>query len=386
MKKNFVVIGLLIVLVGYGLFSGRILVGDSYDQFKQFKKTYSKYFYIENILDEEALEYNSASSDGLMKLDDKAYTKLIKSMNDPYASYFTVKQYESFERMFAESYDGIGVTIGDVTLKGSDEIRVLVYSVFEDSPAETAGIKPGDFINKVDGEKVKNSDDACDHMLGQAGTEVKVTVERDGEETTFTMNRAKIEEKPVKYKELDKKNKIGYIYVSTFKEGTCENFKLAVKDLQNAGYNKIIIDLRNNGGGMTYEAYNLADYLLPEGIIVTEKDKKGKENVHKSDASSASIDYVMLVNKQTASASEIVACAIQDNKGGKIIGSKTYGKGVTQKTQKLADGSAIKFTIQEYFRPSGKTVNKVGVTPDIKVNNPDDDEAIFAIAKKELLK
>ena len=386
MKKNFVVIGLLIVLVGYGLFSGRILVGDSYDQFKQFKKTYSKYFYIENILDEEALEYNSASSDDLMKLDDKAYTKLIKSMNDPYASYFTVKQYESFERMFAESYDGIGVTIGDVTLKGSDEIRVLVYSVFEDSPAETAGIKPGDFINKVDGEKVKNSDDACDHMLGQAGTEVKVTVERDGEETTFTMNRAKIEEKPVKYKELDKKNKIGYIYVSTFKEGTCENFKLAVKDLQNAGYNKIIIDLRNNGGGMTYEAYNLADYLLPEGIIVTEKDKKGKENVHKSDASSTSIDYVMLVNKQTASASEIVACAIQDNKGGKIIGSKTYGKGVTQKTQKLADGSAIKFTIQEYFRPSGKTVNKVGVTPDIKVNNPDDDEAIFAIAKKELLK
>lgn len=386
MKKNLVVIGLLIVLVGYGLFSGRILVGDSYDQFKQFKKTYSKYFYIEDILDEEALEYNSASSDALMKLDDKAYTKLIKSMNDPYASYFTVKQYESFERMFAESYDGIGVTIGDVTLKGSDEIRVLVYSVFEDSPAETAGIKPGDFINKVDGEKVKNSDDACDHMLGKAGTEVKVTVESDGAEVTYTMNRAKIEEKPVKYKELDKKNKIGYIYVSTFKEGTCENFKLAVKDLQNAGYNKVIIDLRNNGGGMTYEAYNLADYLLPEGIIVTEKDKKGKEDVHKSDASSASIDYVVLVNKQTASASEIVACAIQDNKGGKIIGSKTYGKGVTQKTQKLADGSAIKFTIQEYFRPSGKTVNKVGVTPDIKVNNPDDDETIFAIAKKELLK
>lgn len=387
MKKNIIAIGVLVALVWVGILSGHILVGESYQDFKEFKRVYGKYFAIQELLDDEALGYNEASSGAkVMKLDEKAYEKLMQSLDDPYAAYFTKKQYESFERNFAESYEGIGVTIADVKIKGNDDIQILVCSVFEDSPAEQAGIKPGDFIYEVDGDKIKNSDDACDHMLGQAGTEVKVTVKREGEEITYTMARAKIEEKAVKYKELDKENKIGYICITTFKQGTSESFKLAVKDLKNDGYEKIIIDLRNNGGGLTNEAYDLADYLLPEGVIVTEKNKSGRENAHKSDASSAGIDYVMLVNRQTASASEILACAVQDHKGGKIIGAKTYGKGVTQKTQKLADGSAIKFTIEEYFRPSGKTVNGIGVIPDIKVKNPNNDDAIYEIAKKELLK
>lgn len=387
MKKNIIAVVTLVIVVCFGIFSGHILVGEPYQEFKEYKKAYGKYFAIQDLLKDEALGYNEASNSAkIIELDDEDYMNLMSSIDDPYASYFTKKQYESFERNFSESYEGIGVTIADVKIKGDDAIRVLVCSVFEDSPAAHAGVKPGDFINKVDGEKIKNSDDACDHMLGPAGTEVKVTIERKGRETTHAMNRAKIEDKAVSYKKLDKKNRIGYICITSFKEGILENFKLAVKDLKNDGYEKIVIDLRNNGGGLTQEAYDLADYLLPEGIIVTEKNKKGKEDVQKSDPSSANIDYVMLVNKQTASASEILACAVQDNKGGKIIGTKTYGKGVTQKTQKLADGSAIKYTIEEYFRPSGETVNGIGVIPDIEVKNPNDDDAIYAIAKKELLK
>lgn len=387
MKKNIITLSILAIVIIIGISSGRILVGKSYREFKDFQKAYGKYYQIQEILDKEALGYNEASSNtNIIKLNDNVYRKLLRSMDDPYADYYTTDEFKSFERMFAESYDGIGIEIGDVKFKNRDEVMVLVFGVMDDSPAKKVGMKPGDIITKVDGEKVKNSDETCEKVLGTPGTPVEVTVERKGEKITYNMNRARIEEKPVKYKELDKKNKIAYIYVSTFKEGTSESFKLAVKDLKNKGYDKFIIDLRNNGGGMTFEAYDMADFLLPEGIIVTEKNKKGKEYTHKSDASSANIDYVMLVNAQTASASEIVACAVQDNKGGKIIGAKTYGKGVTQKTYRLYDGSALKYTIQEYFRPSGKSVNRIGIVPDIKVKNPNNDEAIFDIAKKTLLK
>lgn len=388
-KRYYVTLIICTLLVAAVLFcyaTGRLIIGDNYSRYNEFKQEYSKYFYIQKILKENALGY-SASSDGMPSgSGEEIYVNLMKTLDDPYADYFSAKQYESFERKFAESYDGVGISLGDVKIKGEKGIRILIFSTFADSPAEKAGIKPGDFIVKVDGEKMKNSDDTCDHVLGTPGTEVTIMVERKGVMKSFTMERATIEEKPVTYKELDRKNKIGYIYVSTFKEGTSEDFKQAVKDLKNEGYEKFIIDFRNNGGGMTKEAYDLADYILPEGVIVTEKDKRGKEDTHTSDASSAGIDFVLLVNKQTASASEIVACALQDNKAGKIIGETTYGKGVTQASQKLADGSAIKYTVEEYFRPSGKTVNKVGVEPEIKVKNPNNDAAIFKAAKQALLK
>lgn len=393
-KKNYkkhyyltlIISTLLLAILIFCYTTGRIISGDNYKRYNDFKNEYSKYFQIQEILREEALGY-CESSDGMPSgSGEEIYKNLMKSLDDPYADYFTAKEYGSFERKFAESYDGVGISLGDVKIKGEKGIRIMVYSTFADSPAEKAGIKPGDFIVRVDGVKIKNSEHACDHMLGKPGTKVKVTIERKGVEKSFTMERATIEEKAVVYKKLDKKNKIGYIYVSTFKEGTCEEFKLAVKDLKNAGYEKFIIDFRNNGGGMTDQAYDLADYILPEGVIVTEKDKAGNENSHTSDASSAGLDFVLLVNKQTASASEIVACALQDNKACKIIGETTYGKGVTQAARQLSDGSAIKYTVQEYFRPSGKTVNKVGVVPDIKVKKPDNNAKIFKVAKQALLK
>lgn len=378
---------ILVIAFSYCFVTGRILLGEDYKAYQEYQTSFAKYNAIREMLDKEALGYPGKSDKvNPTKVSDDVYVKLMKSLDDPYAEYYTKKEFESFERNFAESYDGVGVVIGDVILKGEKQKRVLVYSVFPDSPAEKAGIKAGDIVLKADGKKVKSSDDTCDHVLGKPGTEVTVTILRDKKEIDYKMKRAKIEEKPVIYKKIDKENKIGYIAVTTFKEGTFDAFQLAVKDLKNVGYNKVIIDLRNNGGGLTMESYKMADYLLPEGIIVTEKDKMGQENVEKSDASAVDLKYVVLVNKQTASASEILSCAIQDNKGGKIIGVKTYGKGVTQKTQKLTDGSALKYTIQEYFRPSGKKVNKVGITPDIIVKKIDDNKVIFEVAKKELLK
>ena len=385
-KKGIKITVLVVVVVSllYCLTSGRLLFGEKYRDYQKFRKTYAKYYMIKDVLKKSAIGYTESCDALPSGTSEDACVTLLHSLDDPYAEYYNPTQFASFERNFAESYDGIGVVIGDVKFKGESDTKVLIYSTFKGSPAEEAGLKPGDIVVKVDGKKMENSDETCEHVLGVPGTEVKVTIERNGNTKTYTMVRAKIEEKPVSYKKLDKKKKIGYISVSTFKEGTFDAFQLAVKDLKNDGYEKIVIDLRNNGGGMTEESYKMADYLLPEGVIVTEKNKSGHEDTHTSDASEAGIEYVVLVNEQTASASEILSCAIQDNKGGKIIGTTTYGKGVTQITQKLTDGSAIKYTITEYFRPNGKTVNKVGITPDIKIKKVDNDSVIFKAAKEAL--
>jgi carboxyl-terminal processing protease len=173
----------------------------------------------------------------------------------------------------------------------------------------------------------------------------------------------------VEYKVYEGHPDVGYISISTFRKDTAKDFKLAVRDLEAEGCDKFIIDLRENGGGLTNESLKIADYLLPACRIMTETTKNGKETVHNSKASSADLNCVVLVNGNTASASEILSAAIQDNDAGTIIGSKTFGKGVTQVTKKFRDGSAIKITSTEYFRPSGDKVNGVGITQDIETDD-----------------
>lgn len=353
--------------------TGRFVTGDEYKFLKQYKTSYGKYYDLMNFIENNALGDYSANN-----IDESIYRDIIASLDDPYAEYYTKEEYKNFIKKFSESYVGIGIVVSN-----SDN-GVLINSLIKDAPAEDSGIKPGDILTKVDGKKVKDATDATNRIAGEAGTEVKVTVKRNDEEIEVAVNRAKITQPSVSYNKYDKKKKIGYICVSMFKEGTCQEFKNAVKDLKNDGYEKIIIDFRNNGGGSTVEAYDMADYLLPEGTIVSVVNKSSKKKVIKSDATSAGIDYVLLVNENTASASEIVACAIQDNNGGEIIGTKTYGKGVTQQTHELTDGSVVKITIEEYLRPNGEKVNGVGVVPDILIKNAMDDDKMFETAVKAL--
>lgn len=365
-----IIVGMVCLLLVVFLSGGGVLSPAKNKYYKGLDASYGKYYAIVKMLDENALaDYDPE------EINDEVLKGIVAELDDPYAQYFTAEEYQLFQKKYSDSFIGVGISISD------EDGKIVVAGVIKDGPAEEAGIKAGDVLTAIDGKKVKDSDDASLRLSGKNGTEVKVSVDRDGKNIDFVMNRSKVDNKSVGYKKYDKKNKIGYIRVAAFRTGTAKDFKLAVKDLKNDGYDKVIIDLRCNGGGATNEAYDMADMLLPECKLLTEKNKKGEEKVHTSEASNLGIKYVLLVDGGTASASEMVAAAVKDNNGGKLIGSKTYGKGVSQITKKFKDGSAIKYTFEEFFRPNGKAINKVGIEPDIVLDNPDSAEALRVACK-----
>ena len=243
--------------------------------------------------------------------------------------------------------------------------------VYDDGPADKAGMKPGDEILRVDDVVPANIDDAVNRMTGEDRTKVTVTVKRGGKELDLKMTREPINLDSVGYAVSEDDPDVGYIRIAIFAEDTCDEFKDAVEELQDKGCDKFILDLRDNGGGLTQASLDIADYLLPECMIMTEIDKDGSEKEYKSEKSAADLDMVVLVNENTASASEILTAAIKDNKAGTVIGTKTYGKGVTQMSHQFQDGYAIKLTITEYLTPNGDHVQNKGIEPDIAATNED---------------
>ena len=375
-RRIFFILGFLCCLLLTALFYrfqtfGKFVSGDQYEYYKELEKNYGKYNEILRMIGEDPIATTQPG-----EIDDKKLKELVESIGDPYAQYFTAEEYKEFERTYAGDYVGIGISVTD------EDGRIVIKTVMDEGPAKEAGMQPEDVIIQVDGAEPKDSSEAVSMITGESGTPVTVTVDRGGEEIEFKMNRTKINHDSVSYKVLENNPEIGYIAIESFISGTSKDFKLAVRDLKNRGCRKFIIDLRDNGGGLTNESVTIADYLLPACKIMSEKTKDGEETVYNSKESSADIKYVVLTNSNTASASEILAGAIQDNKGGLIIGEKTYGKGVTQLTKKFSDGSAVKMTITEYFRPSGKAVNGEGITPDIEAASDDAlDTAIEELSK-----
>ena len=375
-RRIFFVLGFLCCLLLTALFYrfqtfGKFVTGSQYEYYKELEKNYGKYNEILRLIGEDPIATTQPG-----EIDDKKLKELVASIGDPYAQYFTAEEYEEFERTYAGDYVGIGISVTD------EDGKIVIKTVMDEGPAKEAGMQPEDVIIIVDGDKPKDSTEAVSMITGESGTPVTVTVDRGGEEIEFKMNRTKINHDSVSYEVLENNPEIGYIAIESFISGTSKDFKLAVRDLKNRGCRKFIIDLRDNGGGLTNESIVIADYLLPACKIMSEKTKDGEETVYNSKESSADIKYVVLTNSNTASASEILAGAIQDNKGGLIIGEKTYGKGVTQLTKKFSDGSAVKMTITEYFRPSGKAVNGEGITPDIEAASDDAlDTAIEELSK-----
>ena len=221
-----------------------------------------------------------------------------------------------------------------------------------------------------------NVDDAISAIEGKQFTRLEIIVDRDGKEKKFTLYRQKVEQESVDYKVY--RGDIGYVSISAFSKGTCDDFNTAVNDLKRQGCTKLIIDLRSNGGGITDEGIGLADRLLPAcRIISCRYSNKDEDEIENSKASNIGMKYVLLVNENTASASEIVTSAVKDNKGGKVIGQRTYGKGLIQRIKSFDDGSAMKYTIGEYYSPKGKKINGKGVEPDIKAS---DDNIMSAAA------
>jgi len=360
---------LVLVTEVFGL--GKLIPKKTYDYYRDLNSNYGKYYEIMKMIEEDPIAKAKPE-----ELSDEHLKELLASTGDPYAQYYTADEYEEFRRKYDSGYVGIGVGVVE------EDGEIIVTEVFEDSPAENDGIQIGDAIVRINGKEPADIDEAILILGGEPGTPVTVTVRRGDEEIDIDTNRARVEQDSVTYAVLDDHPDIGVVRLSGFIEGTADEFKDAVRSLEGDGCSKYIIDLRSNGGGLTDESIKVADYLLPACRIMSENYKNGKETVYNSKPDTAGIHYVVLVDGNTASASEILTAAIQDNKGGTIIGSKTYGKGVTQRTHKFEDGSAIKITETEYFRPSGDKVNGVGITPDVEAADDEVREAAIRELEK----
>lgn len=300
---------------------------------------------------------------------DKLLVGAIKGMaaalEDPYTSYFTAEEYKEFIVQTQGSYAGIGLM---VTVDEEDNL-ITVVRAFKDSPAAKAGIQQGDKIIRVEDMDVSGSEleKAVSMMKGEPGTKVNITILRDGKELNFTLERAIIEIPDLEYRMLD--SDIGYIWLYQFDENSPKNFKNAIEDLKGQGMKGLMLDLRGNPGGLLQACTEIADMLLPEGLIVYSENRQGIGEKYYSDKEYLGIPLVVLVNEYSASASEVLSGAIQDYGVGTIIGKTTFGKGLVQGLRgPFKDGSALKITIAKYFTPKGRDIHQKGVVPDIEVD------------------
>lgn len=324
--------------------------------------------YIDNNYLYDDVDYEKANEDAI-----KAY---VESLEEPYTHYYTKGEFESYMSCVEESYVGIGVIISADT----ENDKIVVVSPLKHSPAYKAGIKPGDFITEVDGVAFDASGmDACVSAIksGKEGSTVKVTVERNGKTKTYEIERQEIVEKSVQYEMLD--GKIGYISISSFNtnsdtsdESTYTEFVDSVEALKKDGMEKLIIDVRDNPGGVLSVVCDIADYILPEGIITYTETRTGIREEYNSDEKEIDIPMVVLINGSSASASEILAGALKDYERAKIVGKTSFGKGIVQNVFPFSDGSGMSMTVSKYYTPNGISIHEKGVKPDVEVELPEE--------------
>lgn len=289
----------------------------------------------------------------------------IKGLDDPYTEYMTKEEMEEFTQDVMGNFTGIGIYL----TKDTDKNAVVVISPIKDTPAHKAGILPGDIITKVDGISYTGEQltEASNKIRGEIGSKVTLEILRDNKTLTFEITRDNIKINHVEGKMLE--GNIGYIEFNSFDEGCSEEFKTKLEELKKQNITSLIIDIRNNGGGLVDEALDIADYIVEKdkNLLIT-VDKKQNEEIAKSKKEPIiNVPVVILMNESSASASEILAGALKDNGKATIVGEKSYGKGVIQELLTLTDGSGLKITTNEYFTPNRNKINKVGITPDVEV-------------------
>jgi len=303
------------------------------------------------------------------KLVEGAIAGMAEALDDPYTVYFNKDQMKAFMEKSEGSYVGIGVSV----IMDNNGILTIVEP-FEDSPAHKAGLLQGDKIIKVDDKDVtgiKDENMIISMIKGQENTKVKITVYRPAlnKPLDFEIIRKRIKIVNIKSEVMDPD--IGYIKIIMFDGSISKDFDRELKALLDKGVKGLIIDLRDNPGGAYGEVVRIADRLLPEALIVYTKDRYGKGDVQKSDKSFVDLPLAILVNGNSASASEILAGAVKDNKRGVLVGTKTFGKGLVQEILPLEDGSGIKFTVSKYFTPNGVCIQSMGIEPDELVDVPE---------------
>ncbi|MFG6331700.1 MAG: S41 family peptidase [Lachnospiraceae bacterium] len=299
------------------------------------------------------------------------YKGLMAGLGDVYTGYYTPEEYASFMESSNGSYSGIGAMMQQDYTTGI----ITVVRVFDDSPSAEAGMQPGDVLYEVEGEEVTGQDLSLvvSDLKGEEGTQVRISIVRGAEVLEMTLTRKSIQVPTVESRMI--KDEIGYIAITEFDDVTEEQFMVALSSLEMQGMKKLIVDLRDNGGGLVDVTCAILDRLLPEGLIVYTEDKYGNRQEERSDAENYfDGGLAVLVNGNSASASEIFAGAVKDYGVGTLIGTKTFGKGIVQSLFPLPDGSAVKITVSRYYTPAGNNIHEVGITPDIVVEAGEDPE------------
>ena len=308
----------------------------------------------------ETYYYEDVDEDAMLE---NAAVGLMAGIGDIYSVYYTKEEMEKFNEETEGQYAGIGCQL----LADPSDLLITVTRVFKGSPAETAGIRAGDKIVYVNDEyyTAYEMQEAVNVMRGTPGESVKVTVMRGLETLDFDVVRENVNINYVEYEILD--DNIGYVMVFDFLGDAYEGFAEAIDAFKAANVSGMIIDLRNNGGGLVDTCVDMADLILPEGVVVSMKDKNGNVTEEKIDNEYYDVPMVVLVNGYSASASEILAGAIRDYKAGTLVGTKTFGKGIVQSSLEFADGSGMKVTTARYYTPSGECIHGIGIEPDVEI-------------------
>ena len=356
------------VLVGAGVFAGKSIYGlvktqggaqsessvvnaETIQKMRSLESVIEKYYY--DYKDEPTTEEN---------LQTGIYKGMTEALNDPYSEYYTAEELKEV----VDGNNGVSYGIGAYITLDKEQDMAVIAGVMEGTPAEEAGLKEGDVIYEVDGEETRGLS-----TKGKEGTTVHLTIYREGEADFLEVDivRSKlIETTTVRYGMVEGEEGIGYLQITEFDTVTLDQFNEAMAELRADDMKGLILDLRSNPGGDLTAVVDIARKILPEGMIVYTEDKNGERKEYTGDGSNElQIPLTVLVNGYSASASEILAGAIQDYDKGTLIGTTTYGKGIVQRIHRLNDGTAIKLTVSAYFTPSGRNIHGIGITPDIEL-------------------
>lgn len=319
----------------------------------------------------DEIKSNYYSTVDLGALVDAGIKGMFSYLGDPYTTYLDKDQTDNLNNSLSGSYQGIGVKIS----VNNEENKMIISEVYDNTPAKSAGLAVGDIIVKVNDNVVADMESSEVTKLIKSSDEVKLVINRDGSDLDFTLNTAKLNNPSVEDKIIDgdNGNKIGYLKISKFNETAYEQFYEKLNKIEVDGINSLIIDLRDNTGGYLSAATKISEMFLQKGkVIYSLNEQSSTKTTYDETDDERNYKVYILVNGNSASASEILAAALKDSYGAKLVGTTTYGKGKVQKTSKLSDGTMYKYTSAKWLTPNGECIDGVGLKPDIEISNGDE--------------